>query len=198
MKINFDSNLFVNELEVKGDLELKSGLNVLSGRNGLGKSTLFNFIKNNRNKFFENEKLSFMDQFPLMPLSELRVQDLFNILVEDISYFDIKKSNELLDFFKFNSLLTRSVNLLSGGENQILKFILASSQKTNFYFFDEPLQYLDGENLKKVIDEIKNLSTSSTVVVIEHRKEHLSHLDVNWIEMVEDGDSILVGAKSGI
>lgn len=198
MKINFDSNLFVNELEVKGDLELKSGLNVLSGRNGLGKSTLFNFIKNNRNKFFENEKLSFMDQFPLMPLSELRVQDLFNILVEDISYFDIKKSNELLDFFKFNSLLTRSINLLSGGENQILKFILASSQKTNFYFFDEPLQYLDGENLKKVIDEIKNLSTSSTVVVIEHRKEHLSHLDVNWIEMVEDGDSILVGAKSGI
>jgi len=198
MEIQFNAKLSVNGLEVKGSLNLKKGLNILTGRNGLGKSSLFHFIKNNKNEYFGKNRLSFMDQFPLMPISELRVKDIFKILKEDISYFDEKRLEVLISLFHFDSLLSRSVQLLSGGENQILKFILASSQKTDFYFFDEPLQYLDGDNLKLIIDQIKALASTSTVVLIEHRKEHLASLDANWIEMVKEDNAITLGDHLGV
>jgi energy-coupling factor transporter ATP-binding protein EcfA2 len=198
MEIQFNSNLFVNGLEVKGSLILKDGLNVLTGSNGLGKSTVFNYIKNNRAEFFLDKNLSFMDQFPLMPLSELRVKDVFKILKDDIPFFDNEKLDHLITHFNFEHLLSRSVQLLSGGENQILKFILTSSQKTKYYFFDEPLQYLDGDNLVKIIEQIKELSESSTIILIEHRKEHLTELNANWIYMTKNIDSILIGDEDGV
>ena len=48
MEIKLDSKFSVNGLYVQGSLHLRRGLNVLCGNNGIGKSTLFHYIKNNK------------------------------------------------------------------------------------------------------------------------------------------------------
>lgn len=199
--INFSPNskkqLIVNNLPLRGTISFEKGLNIIVGSNGLGKSTFFHFLKNHPKEIFGSHSLAFMDQFPLNPLSDLRVKDLFQIMVEDITYFNKQKLNDLIKTFNFGYLLDRSVHALSGGENQILKFMLIGSQCTDYYFFDEPLQYLDGENLEQILFEINLISKKGIVVLIEHRKEHLDKFQANWIMMKKRSDHIEVGVPSG-
>lgn len=200
MNIEFNSEIEVNKLPILGKLNLVQGINILTGSNGLGKSTLFHYIKSNKDSLLKKSSSSFMDQFPLAPLSELRVLDVLAIMDEDIHSFDLSFAKSLIEEFSLNYILSRSINVLSGGENQLLKFILAISNKSDLYFLDEPLQYLDGKNLDLVIKHIVELSKNSTVVIIEHRKELLQNQKAKWFVMSKKENSIYVneGELSGI
>ena len=194
MKISQTQLFYVNAYSVNCELEIFDGLNILTGRNGIGKTTFFDYIKNHAKELFPNKVCAFMDQFPLKPLIELRGIDILQILEEDISRFKPDKANELIDLFNFRKLLDACVENYSGGENQIFKFILMMGQQADIYFLDEPLQYLDDKNIEKLMSEIYQLSDKK-IVMIEHRLEKLLDLNCHWIEMKEWNQNIIISAK---
>lgn len=191
MKIT-EKNIFqVHHLNVSCDFLLSTGVNVLTGNNGIGKSTFFHYIKNHRIKLLPGLTCAFMDQFPILPLSELRGEDIINILEEEISFFSIERAMKLVTDFHFTKLLNNRVESYSGGENQILKFILLLSQEADCYFLDEPLQYLDDKNISLVIDKLQILE-NKRILIIEHRKEKISNINPHFFEMSKKEGSITI------
>lgn len=191
MKLNFENIFKVHNVNVSCDLTLNEGISVLTGANGVGKSTFFHFLKNHRAEVLPGLTCAFMDQFPLHPLSELRGEDLIHILDTDISWFDGNKAKALIKKFHFEKLISNKVESYSGGENQIIKFVLLLSQNVDCYFLDEPLQYLDDKNISLVLDELQ-ASSNKKILIIEHRKEKISNVSPHFFTMSKDEGSITI------
>lgn len=183
----------IHAKKVSANFSLEKGLNVLTGPNGIGKSTFFNYLKHHRKELLLNRSCAFMDQFPLQPLSELRGKDIIQIMAEDFSHFDVHKAYHFVSQFSFEHLLYNKVQSYSGGENQIFKFILLLSQQADFYFLDEPLQYLDDKNIELFLDVLKEFN-DKYVFIIEHRKEKIQQLSARFIIMKQDQQSIKIEA----
>ena len=194
MIIDFTKQFSIHNRAVSCRAELLVGnLNLLVGDNGVGKSTFFHYVKNNFKSLFPNDKVAFMDQFPLRSISELRVCDIINTLEEDFKSFDKEKANHLFELFDFAKFNLAVLNQLSGGENQIFKFIITNSQKASLYFLDEPLQFLDSKNLIKVKEVIAaQVKEGKTFFMIEHRKELVKDLAKNWIQMEISEEEIFI------
>lgn len=191
MKITLKDIFQVHKENVSCDIELRSGISVLTGPNGIGKSTFFHYLKNHRSSCLPGLTCAFMDQFPLLPLSELRGEDLISILDKDISWFNGEVSQKLVKKFNFENLLKNKVESYSGGENQILKFILLLSQEVDCYFLDEPLQYLDDKNIASFIKSLQDLADKK-ILIIEHRKEKISHINPHLYEMNKSEGGITI------
>ena len=191
MKLKSKNIFQVHDVNVSCDLVLNEGINVLTGANGIGKSIFFHYIKNHRTEVLPGLSCAFMDQFPLLPLSELRGEDLIQILDSDIPWFNGQKSKELIKEFQFERLLGNKVESYSGGENQIIKFVLLLSQDVDCYFLDEPLQYLDDKNIALVLEKLQSLS-SKKVLIIEHRKEKISEVKPHFFEMSKNEGGITI------
>ena len=67
-----------------------------------------------------------------------------------------------------STLLDRDIRTLSGGELQSLALIAALSKAADFYFLDEPSNYLDIYQRLNVARVIKELAQQKTVMVVEH------------------------------
>lgn len=191
MKIKAQKIFNIRHLSVSCDLELRTGINLLTGSNGIGKSTFFHYLKNYRSELIPGLTCAFMDQFPLLPLSELRGEDIIHILNKDISWFRADIAYSLVEFLSLKKLLCHKVESYSGGENQLFKFILLLSQDVDCYFLDEPLQYLDDHNISLVLEKIQNLKDKK-VLIIEHRKEKLLQIKPYSFEMKQQEGGITI------
>lgn len=177
---------------VSAHFSLKKGITILTGENGVGKSTFFHYLKNHRAQIFGNFTCAFMDQFPLAPLSELRGKDIINILQQDLQGFDAAFAHKFLDEARMTKLLENTVESYSGGENQMFKFALLISQKAQFYFLDEPLQYLDNQNIIKLLTELRKRD-NKYILIIEHRKEKIEEYTDHSLTMKNINNSIMIG-----
>lgn len=146
-------------------------LNIITGPNGVGKSTLLNHFNQNIESLFTGKTVSFLFQFPLNPINQITPRILFDLLKEDFKArmqtgdFSIL---HLAKLFQFEDKLDIPINSLSGGENQIVKIILCFSLKSDFYFLDEPTTYLDTERKKIFFDLLFILSQNATIFMVEH------------------------------
>jgi len=183
MKIKNSKLFFVNKLPVNSDFVICKGLSLLTGENGVGKSSFFNFVKANRSHFIKNQKIAFMDQFPLSPINDVRVCDAIDLLSRGLTHFYYEDALLLLKDFQLEYLVDRPIRQLSGGENQLLKFILLVSQNVDYYFLDEPLQYIDRSRLDVLKKKIQNLSYEKSIFLIEHRIELLEDLNPKRVLM---------------
>lgn len=189
MIVQKDKIFKVSEKYVSCNFELKSGINVLFGPNGIGKTTFFHYIKSNRKDILGNSTCAFMDQFPLAPVSELTGNDILSILKKDLVNFDFEKVDFLINKFNFTRLLNSKVENYSGGENQIFKFIILMGQNADIYFLDEPLQYLDNDNVEKLLEVLESLN-SKKILIVEHRKEKIESRDYNNVYMKNNNELI--------
>lgn len=165
-------------------------LNILMGRNGIGKSTFFNHLKESK---ILNFSVAFMDQFPLCPISEYQVQDLFQIILEECNGVISQKEVELRYDLKIDDLLLKNINYLSGGEQQRVKLFCTLMLNREAVFLDEPFQYLDVESVKVFKNIFKNLiKENKTVLIIEHDKSLIEEFDSHFIHMREVRDKIEV------
>lgn len=187
----------IGNYSVNCNVGFQSGVNLIVGKNGIGKSSFMRYCKEHTH-LFSPYKICFMDQFPVSPIISLRVNDIIEILSEEVDFFSREEAFFLIDKFKFNKQLDREVRLLSGGENQILKFIMTLSLNTDLYFLDEPLQYLDGENLEMIVKEIKKRSSEKTFLIIEHKKDFSKFENINKIEFKKENENIEIRNKNGI
>lgn len=197
LKISKQNIFKINGNNVDCEFTLMPGINLLTGSNGIGKTSFLRYIKGNSN-FFGAMKLSFMDQFPLSPINNIRVRDIINILKEEIFDFNGNLMDSYLKDFNLTGILDREVKLLSGGENQLLKFALLMGQNADLYILDEPLQYLDGKNLQMVINKIVTTSQEKIFLIIEHRKEVLQEVASHSIEMIKEHQDISLRDSDGI
>ena len=167
---------------------------VLSGQSGNGKTTLINAICGLRE--IESGNLVINRKEIVPSLYEYRdkicylFQEsiLFDRPIEDNLAYPEEVMNEktlsLVDEFDIKKLLLRDkttssfAKSLSGGEKKRVEFIRTISKDKDIYFFDEPTNELDPDNVQKVVKEIKNLAQQDKIViVISHDKRMIEKAD---------------------
>ena len=167
---------------------------VLSGQSGNGKTTLINAMCGLRE--IESGSLVINGKEIVPSLYEYRdkvcylFQEsiLFDRTIDDnLAYPQNELSpstKTLIEKFDIQKLLRREQKnpslskTLSGGEKKRVEFIRTISKDKDIYFFDEPTNELDPDNVQKVVKEIKNLAQQDKIViVISHDKRMIEKAD---------------------
>jgi ATP-binding cassette, sub-family E, member 1 len=186
---------------------LKKGSVVgLLGRNGMGKSTIVNILsgtlKPNFGKYDSEPTWSevmgnfrgteMKVHFEKLASGEIRssikpqlvylIPKAFKGKVRDLidKYDERKVSDGLIPRLGLESVLSRNVDELSGGELQRLAVMIAVSKEADYYFFDEPSSYNDVYqrlSVSRVIEELAGEGKS--VMVVEHDLTLLDYLSDN-------------------
>ena len=165
----------------------KTGLWMIVGKNGSGKSTFLKLINGiitpNNGKVNSLAKVGMVFQNPdhqiLMPncRSELLININQKISKKAINY----KIENVLDKVGLTGFETRPVHTLSGGQKQRLTIACALISDKNFILLDEPTALLDQTSQLKVVKTIKKLTSDKenplTALWITHRYEELIYAD---------------------
>ncbi|GAA0432038.1 ABC transporter ATP-binding protein [Lentibacillus halophilus] len=90
------------------------------------------------------------------------------------------------------------IHTLSGGTSQRLAFATILALEPEILFLDEPTAQLDPSGTSNVIDMLRNLPESQTVLIIEHKLEGI----IDWMDRVllinDDGELIADGSPKQI
>ena len=153
---------------------------VLSGKSGIGKTTLLNIISGYIEadagcvKFAEHVKVDYMFQDELL-FSNLKVIE--NLYLKyyanhtcngwDIDSFK-EKIKDVMAQFQIEELMERKAELLSGGERQ--RIILANMvlSEANVLLMDEPVTKFDEENRKTIISLIEKCMPDRVIIIVSH------------------------------
>ncbi len=181
------------------EIELKDKcINVISGESGSGKSSIIKallgikhykagtILINNKYEikslYANSDRVSYVTQQPMI----------FDRSVADnISYPNNKLNDSLanyVDKFELEGIIEREksnssiTTILSGGEQRRISLIRALAKAAPIYIFDEPTNDLDGENIDKVIKEIKKLKKNSMIIIISHDSKIIEIAD-NYISL---------------
>ena len=171
----------------------------LIGTSGIGKSTLLKCIAGlcdinsgdiilNNNKIdsleANNRKISYVFQeSPLFPHINVLDNILFNM-----STYDKKKLDFLLDKTELKSLVKRFPFELSGGENQRAAVVRSLIRNPDLLLLDEPFSNLDTVNkkyVKEIVFDIIKESNLTTIIVNHDIEESLEISDK--IMIINDG-----------
>lgn len=150
------------------------GLSVVLGKNGIGKSTLFDIISG-LVKADSGQRHGFPAPKDMM------------YVFQDIPYTANITGAELLDMYTamnhknpafsnddsffvdvITPLLSRKLGALSGGELTLLFVYASAAIDKALYLFDEPLASVDPENQKMIVTILDQLSAVKPVIVTSH------------------------------
>ena len=165
----------------------KTGLWMIVGKNGSGKSTFLKLIngiiKPNKGKVqcLANVGMVFQNPDHQILMPNCRSELLININ-QKISKKAIScKIKNVLDKVGLTGFETRPVHTLSGGQKQRLTIACALISDKNFILLDEPTALLDQTSQLKVVKTIKKLTSDKenplTALWITHRYEELIYAD---------------------
>ena len=87
----------------------------------------------------------------------------------------------LADFFRgekgLNTILNENAGNLSGGQRQRLALARALLHDSRVYIFDEATSNIDVESEEDILNEIKKLSKTKTIIMITHRLANVESAD---------------------
>lgn len=131
----------------------------ICGKNGSGKSTLLNEIWNHNQKYL-NDTVSFVFQ-KFMLINELTIIENLELLTPHTL-----EISEL--YFKIFPELNKNqqVAKLSGGQKQVLNFLISFINDKNIILIDEPFNNLDTSNRKYIENLIRN--SDKKIIVVAH------------------------------
>ncbi len=180
---------------------LKGKITVVTGKSGVGKTTLINIL----NGLIVPEKVNFK-----LNNKKINNSEYYNIVSNSVSYntqrpnlFDTSiEQNITLDFYKKNTnketlknsiknasledLNLRSIfkeNLgssgykLSGGQIQRILIARALYHEKKVLIFDEPTNFLDEKNKIKILRSIKKIKNDKIIIILSHDKDVLKISD---------------------
>jgi ATPase subunit of ABC transporter with duplicated ATPase domains len=175
-------------------------LHALHGKNGTGKTVLLNILscRVEREAIIRGEvigeSVSLVNQ-----RFDQAIADQFtfveNLKFGHFRYFPnpflrLHASPFLPEFLeKFHINLSMPLNLLSGGQRQILALLMQLQKKTEILLLDEPTATLDEQNAIMVFDFLRSLP-GMTLFVVCHDQELINHYvtgDHFHMEMASDG-----------
>ena len=124
-------------------------------------------------------KPQYVDKLPLQVKGVVR--DLLDKIQERMTVEEAAKE------FELEEVLDRELSKLSGGELQRLALAATMMKDVDVYFFDEPSSYLDIYQRVKMARQIKKLSETKQVVVIEH--------DLAILDFLADSVNVVYGTE---
>lgn len=170
-----------------------TGLYFLYGKSGSGKTTLLNILEgiitfdkgsvtingvetkrlNNKKKeeFYRNNIGILFQNFNLFEdltiYENLEISSKIKNVKKDVIDFYLKK-------YKLYDIKNSKVKNISGGEKQRVSLIRTILNKPRIIFADEPTGALDYENSCILMDELKEISKTSLVLVVTHNESYLN------------------------
>lgn len=153
---------------VQGSLRLNvEGLTLLSGDNGVGKTTLIEYLKYHQKEFF-NDRVFFIDQSSLHLPDVLSGDDLLELLSASLGErYSLEKVQALMSVLEMEPVFLKTrIKDLSGGENQLLKIITSLGVIADFYILDEPFNHLDRGRRDKLRAYLR--SSNLGYLVVDH------------------------------
>ena len=195
----------------KINIEIKKGESIgIIGPSGSGKSTLVDLVvgllKPSFGKIFINNSIinypdnyKFQRQVAYLPqetfLIDGSIKKNITFLNENEKIDNIKltssiKKSKLYDFIKElpegseTRVGDRGVKL-SGGQKQRISLARAFYHERKILILDEATSALDSKTEEEIVDEIKELKGSTTMVIISHRNSTVKHCD--RIYVLENG-----------
>ena len=166
----FENKIIFRDFSFKFE---KSGLYILTGESGKGKTTLLRIIagldKSYTGDVLGNESISYMFQeYRLFPI--LSAQD--NVLLcsfDDVSSSDKRNATELLTLLGLTDAdLALFPDELSGGMKQRVAFARAVLHKSEILLLDEPTKELDVELKERFLEIIKKEAENRLVIFVTH------------------------------
>lgn len=182
-----------NELVALKNINLElpeTGLVVLKGKNGSGKSTIINLIGcldtptegkieikdvelSNKNeeerRIFREENIGFIFQENNL-FEDMTVKDNLEIIGKSPSL------NKVAQFLEIGDLLNKKAKELSGGEQQRVAIARALLKSPKIILADEPTSSIDEDSRLKILGLLKKLSENALVILVIHESEHINNL----------------------
>jgi ATPase subunit of ABC transporter with duplicated ATPase domains len=145
---------------------------VITGKNGVGKSTLLKTILGYQQKL--SGQYSFIDTAQIVYFAQDSIENNqytpFEIIQSDSPNLTNKQVYSVLANFGISfEMATRSLKSLSGGEQTKVRFALIRNHKSNVLILDEPTNHLDfdaKESLKQAL-----IDYQGTLIFVSHEKE---------------------------
>lgn len=182
----------------------KNQLTAIVGRNGSGKSTIFNLLLN----FYKpNHGEILIDGIDIRDLTEESIRKnisivqqqpfLFNLSIkENMKLANLKSTEEEIKQVckqvfmheyimgldeKYDTVINEEASNLSGGQKQRLALAMCMLRKTPIILLDEATAAMDTEAEYLISEAINNISKDRTVIVITHN-----------LSMIRNADKIIV------
>ena len=176
---------------------IEEGITVIKGPNGAGKTTilklLFGLISPTignikRHLSLNNNEASYIFQNPVFLQRSVEDNLKHVLLCKNIEKSKWSKLiNELVNNYSLNSILASHVNMLSGGELQLLSLLRSIIIKPKILFYDEPTNNLDQINIKLVKKIISNLHSNGTsIIMVSHNYDLYENIEHKEI-LIDDG-----------
>lgn len=165
MQLYYDNIVVKNRLLLNGGslLVSKTGITIIQGQNGRGKTLLLkNIFSNDRNS---DKSIVFIDQNNNSILTGVNV--LQNIsMSNDININD--KIKQQLQNWGYDYLLEHSASKLSGGEKRLVNLFRGILSAGEILLIDEPTNDLDNVTVKRIKQLFQELSKYKQLIIITH------------------------------
>ncbi len=177
---------FTHQLFAIDEIQFGIGIHIISGENGVGKSTLFSLIsrtddeydgdillagKNIKDICIEEYKTSYVTYVKqhINLFNTLSVDENIKILVGD-NYKENKYYKYLIDGFAIDDKILNKKKLtkLSGGEKQKIQIIIGLLINNPILLLDEVDNNLDKSSINFLIEAISEIRTDKLTLVISH------------------------------
>jgi len=187
-------------------------ITLISGRNGVGKSTLMRAIAGVNKKYsgiikFQNKEIKEYNRLEKKnEISSYFGQNFFdNLTVFDnltLSTFYLpqnrKTIEEVVGLFDLEPILNLYPVSLSSGQRQKLALSIAFLNNCKLLLLDEPFNFLDSVSIEKLLKTIKNLRDTFkiTVLISSHIEKNLVDFFNNVVLLKSSRDAIKLDRKS--
>ncbi|WP_163103107.1 ABC transporter ATP-binding protein [Peribacillus alkalitolerans] len=182
---------------------------LLLGPSGCGKSTLLQVLSGIIPRSVEIPMRATNQQLPLSwgyvfqdPESQFcmpYVDEEIAFVLENLQIPREEMIERIQDLLKMVDLpldhLHTNIASLSGGMKQKLAIASVLALNPDTLFLDEPTALLDGAGTQAVWDTVKKISTDKTLVIVEHKLDHVLDLIERIILFNDQGEIIADGPK---
>lgn len=151
----------------------KPGFYCLVGKNGCGKTTLFNILTKNKKiqsgeiKFVKDDLISYCDANSSLFLN-LSVHENLNLVSDNEEYL-----NELIKKFKIEKLIDASPKHLSEGERQRVAITRTLLEDKEIMLLDEVTSHIDDKTASIILSYLKELSKTHIIIYATHCKKEV-------------------------
>ncbi|PJN88837.1 ABC transporter ATP-binding protein [Bacillus sp. mrc49] len=131
---------------------------------------------------FADEEIAFVLENLAIPKEEMK---------EKIQYYISQVGLELNDFHT-------CIDTLSGGMKQRLAIASVLALEPEVIFLDEPTAMLDPQGTKEMWDMLKEIGQDKTIIIVEHKIDHVLEFIERIVLFNDDGQIIADGPKGDI
>ena len=187
----------INKIFDGVSLSFRNGCYALTGSNGSGKTTLVRIISGVAVELYKGKlsgKISIDDESlkkPAVIPQELDSSLLAETAYDEVSFFSLNKNfrfkdpDEFFKSWKLDDIKNKKTDRLSSGEKQryIISVNLSFLNRADLVVMDEPLAFLDDNNLNLLMEMLAKLKKNFTVLIVGHRFDEMSEVIDGYFEI---------------